>query len=270
MILLGRRNQFKGKVSVVTGGGAGLGAAFCRALAADGAQVVVADIRGDLARQVAGAVGGEAAEAAEADVSDPRQITELLQATKAKYGSLDLVINNAGISAGGEPWEIPWEAWERVIRVNLMGVIAGSVAALRIMKEQGSGWILNMGSTNGLALTPMLGPYSASKAGVVFFSRGLAEEAAAFGVHVAVGCPGNVQTGILPSHVSSLTPPMDPDLAARRILHALARKKRIIIFPLYAKLWWWLDRLNPGLLGPLRQVIVKRARGRAAAATAFK
>lgn len=262
-----RENQFAGKVAVVTGGGAGLGAAFCRALAANGARVVVADIRGDLAAQVAAGIG---AEAAEVDVSDPERITALLKATKAKYGSLDLVINNAGITAGGDSWEIPWGSWKGVIQVNLLGVIAGSLAAVKIMKEQGSGKILNMGSTNGLALTPRLGPYSASKAGVVFFSRGLAEEAAAFGVHVAVGCPGNVQTGILPSHVSSLTPPMDPDFAARRILHALARGKRIIIFPLYAKLWWWLDRLSPELLGPLRRVIVRRARGRAAGATAFK
>lgn len=259
-------SQFAGKVAVVTGGGGGLGAAFCRALASSGAKLVVADIRGDMAARLAGEIG---AEAAELDVSDPEQIARLLAATRSKYGSLDLVINNAGVTAGGEPWEIPWESWERVVRVNLMGVIAGSLAALRIMKEQGSGWILNMGSTNGLALTPMLGPYSASKAGVVFFSRGFAEEAVAFGVDVAVACPGNVRTGILPAHVSSLTPPMDPDYTARRILRELTRGKRIIIFPFYARLWWWLDRLSPALLGPLRQVIVRRARSRAGAASRF-
>jgi NAD(P)-dependent dehydrogenase (short-subunit alcohol dehydrogenase family) len=255
--------HFAGKVAVVTGGGAGLGAAFSRALAADGARVVIADVRGDKAAQLAASIG---AEAAEVDVSDSDQITSLLQATKSKYGSLDLVINNAGISAGGEPLEIPLEDWRRVLEVNLMGTIAGSLAAFRIMSEQGSGQILNMGSINGLALTPMLGPYSASKAGVVFFSRGLAEEARACGVHVAVACPGNIQTALLPSHVSSMTPPMDPDYAAARILKALARGKHIIVFPTYAHLWWWLDRLSPELLGPLRQVIVKRARARAAIA----
>ncbi len=262
-----RTNQFKGKVAVVTGGGGGLGAAFSRALAADGARVVVADICGDLAAQVADAIG---AEAAQVDVSDPQQIAELLKATRARYGSLDLVINNAGITAGGMPWDIPWEAWERVIRVNLLGVIAGSLAALKIMKEQGSGQILNMGSMNGLALVPNLGPYSASKAGVVFFSRGLADEARDFGVQVAVGCPGNVRTAILPSHVTSLMPPMDPYYAARRILRALGRGKQIIIFPFYARLWWWMDRLSPQLLGPLRQIVVKRARIRDAAASAPK
>jgi NAD(P)-dependent dehydrogenase (short-subunit alcohol dehydrogenase family) len=251
-----------GKVAMVTGGGSGLGAAFSHALAVDGARVVVADVNGDKAAQVAAAIG---AEAAEVDVSDSEQITSLLHATKSKYGSLDLVINNAGISAGGEPLEIRLEDWQRVLQVNLMGVITGSLAALRIMAEQRSGQILNVGSLNGLALTPMLGPYSASKAGVVFFSRGLAEEAKTLGVHVAVACPGNIQTSILPSHVTSLMPPMDPDYAARRILKALRRGRRIIVFPLYANLWWWLDRLSPELLGPLRQVIVRRARARQAA-----
>ena len=134
------------------------------------------------------------------------------------------------------------------IWVNLMGVIAGSLAALRIMKEQRSGYILNMGSTNGLALTPMLGPYSASKAGVVFFSRGLAEEAKEWGVHVAVGCPGNIRTAILPSHVTSLMRPMDPDYAAQRLLKGLSQKRRVIVFPMYARLWWWLDRFKPGTI----------------------
>jgi NAD(P)-dependent dehydrogenase (short-subunit alcohol dehydrogenase family) len=258
-----RAAYFAGKVAVVTGGGSGLGAAFSRALAADGARVVIADIRGDLAAKAAAAIGGEAAEV---DVSDSEQLTTLLQTTKSKYGSLDLMINNAGISAGGEPLKIRLEDWHRVLQVNLMGVIVGSLGALKIMAEQGSGRILNISSLNGLALTPMLGPYSASKAGVAFFSRGLAEEAKALGVQVSVACTGNIQTSILPSHVTSLMPPMDPDYAARRILKALGRGKRIIVFPMYAHIWWWLERLSPDLLGPLRQVVVKRARAREAAA----
>lgn len=257
-------NVFKGKVAVVTGGGGGLGAAFCRALASVGAQVVVADIRKDMAEQVAAAIGGEAVCL---DVSNSDQIKSLLQQTRQKYGSLDLVINNAGKLVGGEPWEIATEVWEEVIRINLLGVITGSVAALELMKEQRSGTILNIGSTTGIALCPMLGPYTASKAGVVFFSRGLAEEALAYGVHVAVGCPGNIRTGLTPPHVTPWMPLMEPDYVARRMLNALAKRKRLIVFPYYAKLWWWLDRINPELLTPFRQIVVKRARARAAART---
>ena len=150
-----------------------------------------------------------------------------------------------------------------MLAINLTGVIAGSLAALRIMAEQDTGQILNIGSLTALALTPMLGPYSASKAGVVTFSRGLAEEARAFGVHVAVACPGNIQTAILPAHVTPLMAPMDPDYAARRILRALGQGKHIIVFPFYARLWWWLERLSPELSGPLRQVVVQRGLERA-------
>lgn len=260
--LVRRLSHFEGKIAVVTGGGSGLGAAFSRALAASGARVIVVDVQGEKAAQVALEIGGEPAQV---DVTNAEQISDLLRSVKSKYGTLDLVINNAGILIVGEALEIPLEDWLRVIHVNLVGVIAGSLAALRIMAEQKSGQILNIGSLSGLALVPMQGPYSTSKAGVVFFSRELAEEAKTWGVQVAVACPGNIQTGIQLSHISRLTPPVQADYASRRILNALGRGKQIIVFPMYANFWWWLDRLSPALLGPLRQIMVKRARVRAAA-----
>ncbi|MDR3738679.1 MAG: SDR family NAD(P)-dependent oxidoreductase [Terracidiphilus sp.] len=255
----GSIGRFAGKTAFVTGAGAGLGAAFSRVLAASGAHVVVADVNADKAEITARAIG---AEAMALDVREPERIAQALQATRRKYGSLDVVINNAGVTAGGEPLDLLWSDWTGVIQVNLLGVIAGSIEALRIMKEQGSGWILNMGSTNGLALTPMLGPYSASKAGVVLFSRGLAEEAKGFGVHVSVGCPGNIRTAILPGNVSRLMPPMDPDVAARKLLDGMLRRRRVIVFPFYARAWWWADRIHTELLAPFRQEIVRRARVR--------
>ncbi|MGB7170893.1 MAG: SDR family NAD(P)-dependent oxidoreductase [Acidobacteriaceae bacterium] len=249
---------------MVTGAGAGLGAALARNLKAAGCHVVVADLHGDKAAQIAAEIG---AEAAEVDVANWEQVANLLRATKARYGSLDLMVNNAGILIGGEPLEIPVEHWRRVLDVNLTGLIAGSLEALRIMAEQGSGQILNITSVSGLALSPMLGAYSASKAGAVMFSRGLAEEARAYGVHVALACPGNMRTALAPAHVTWLMPAMEPNYAAKRILRSLRRGKRIIVFPFYANVWWWTERLSPGLLGPFRQVVVKRARARQDAAT---
>ena len=252
------RRDFSGKVAVVTGGGAGLGAAFVRALAVQGARAVIAvDVRFPTPAP-------DGIEYAQVDVADAEAIAGLLHSVRSRHGALDLVINNAGISVDGEPLSIQVSDWERVIRINLLGVIHGSVAALRIMEQQRSGTILNMGSLTGLALTPLLGPYSASKAGVVTFSRGLAEEARGLGVSVSVACPGNIATSILPEHVSGLMKPMPADYAARRILAAAAEGKRIIVFPLYARTWWWLERLSPQLLAPLRQVIVNRSRHRAA------
>jgi NAD(P)-dependent dehydrogenase (short-subunit alcohol dehydrogenase family) len=249
---------FQNQVVVVTGGGAGLGAAFTRALLALGARAVFAvDISFS-------APPHPSVEAVELDVTDAAAFTQFLEQTAERFGSLDLIVNNAGISVDGEPLQIAAQDWERVIRVNLLGVIYGSLAALRIMARQGSGCILNMGSMTGLALTPLLGPYSSSKAGVITFSRGLAEEAIGSGVRVSVACPGNIATSILPGHVSGLMKPMKADYAAHRILVGAAKGQRIIVFPLYAKVWWWLERVSPQLLGPLRQVIVRRSRARAA------
>jgi NAD(P)-dependent dehydrogenase (short-subunit alcohol dehydrogenase family) len=153
--------QFRGKVAVVIGGGGGLGTALSRALVNCGAKVVIADLRKDAALRVAQAIDGEAAQV---DVTDPDQIAALLHATKTKYGSLNLVINNAGIMVDGESLDVHWKDWQHVIQVNLMGVIAGSLAALKIMKQEGSGQILNIASLSGIALIPMQVPYSTSKA----------------------------------------------------------------------------------------------------------
>lgn len=254
--------DFKGKVAVVTGGGAGLGAAFTRVLVAQGARVVVAV---DL-RFLAPAADG--VEEVVLDICQAGAFAGLLDEVARRFGGLDLVINNAGVSVDGEPLAIPFAEWQRVIRVNLLGVIDGSLAALRIMAAQGRGTILNIGSLTGLALTPLLGPYSSAKAGVVTFTRGLAEEAVGLGVSVSVACPGNIATSILPEHVSGLMKPMPAEYAAARILAGAAGGRRIIVFPLYARTWWWLERLSPQLLAPLRQVIVKRSRARAAAKAA--
>jgi len=147
--------------------------------------------------------------------------------------------------------------------VNLTGVVAGSLAAFQIMKNQRSGQILNISSMSGLSLIPGSSAYSASKAGVLRFSRELALEAAYHGVGVSVACPGNIGTPLLQhQHISSFTPLVSPDCAASKILRSLERRKQIIIFPGYARIIWWLDRLSPHLLDPFRREMIKRARAR--------
>jgi len=254
------RDIFSNKVAVITGGASGLGAALAKQLVAAGATVIIADIAREKAQEVAAALG-KRAHAMGLDVSSPEQVDSVVQRVKSDFGSLDLFFNNAGVSTYGEASDLPFAEWDRVLRVNLIGVIAGSMSAYRVMKEQGSGRIINMGSASVFTCDPLLGPYITSKFGVVGFSRVLAIEAEDYNVRVSVVCPGNIRTPMLDlKEPSWLTPAIPVEKAARCIVQGIARNRKIIVFPLRWRFVWWVDRLNPALLNPLRRVIVRRAR----------
>jgi NAD(P)-dependent dehydrogenase (short-subunit alcohol dehydrogenase family) len=254
--------NFNNKVALITGGGSGLGAALAKRLTMEGARVIIADIALDRAQRVASELG-ERAHAVAVDVANPAELESVVQKAKSDFGSLDLFFNNAGISIYGEACDLPFSEWNRLLRINLMGVIAGSLSAYRIMKEQGSGQIVNIGSASVFTCDPLLAPYVTSKFGVVGLTRVLAIEAEAYNVQVSLVCPGNIRTPMLDEKEPSwLTPAIPVDEAARRILQAVSRNKKIIVFPLRWRLIWWVDRLNPSLLNPLRRMIVRRAQAR--------
>jgi short-subunit dehydrogenase len=175
-------------------------------------------------------------------------------------------VNCAGISSYGETSEIPRAEWDRVIDVNLRGTIDVSLAAFASMREGGGGSIVNVASVSAFLNPPLFGPYITSKAAVIGFSRALAVEAEAHGVLVSVVCPGNVRTPMLGAWKQSfLTPSISPEDAATRILKGVAKRRTMIVFPFYAKVFWYLDRLSPGLLDPARRAILRRARARKSA-----
>jgi NAD(P)-dependent dehydrogenase (short-subunit alcohol dehydrogenase family) len=254
---------FSPKVAIVTGGGSGIGAAVAKELAATaGTRVIVADLSLEKAQATATEIGA-LAEAVQLDVVDSDQVDVLVKRVKATYGSLDLMFNSAGVSCYGEILKLTYGDWQRILKVNLFGVIAGSIAAYAVMAEQGSGHIINMGSMAAFLHDPLFAPYVTSKCGVVGFSRALACEAEGHGVVVSVVCPGNVRTPMLNDcEPSRFTPPISPQDAARRILDAASKKRMFVVFPFYARLIWWLDRLSPKLLIPIRREILRRARQR--------
>src|SRR5262245_5973087 len=187
---------FSGKVAFVTGGASGIGCALCKELVRRGAKVVVADIDKKGAQQVASDLTDHHAEAVELDVANALPVEETIRNVAAKYGRLDYAFNNAAIAAIGEVRDMAAADWQRLVDVNLLGVIYGSMAAYRIMIEQGSGHIVNISSLTGLIPSPILTAYSTTKWGVMGFSTGLRAEAAGLGVKVSVVCPGLVRTNI--------------------------------------------------------------------------
>lgn len=262
--------DFNPKVAIVTGGGSGLGAAISRELAGAGSRVIVADINLKGAEATARELGAKA-EAVQLDVSDSAQFEALIRRVKADYGSLDLLFNGAGVSCYGEILDLTEVDWKKVLQVNLWGTINGSLAAYRVMAEQGSGNIINMGSLATFLFDPLFAPYTTSKCGVVGFSRILACEAEPYGVSVSVICPGNIRTPLLGQcEPSRFTPAMPAEEAASRILKAAAKKKTLVVFPFYTRMFWWIDRLSPKLLNPFRREMLRRARQRKASAAAGK
>ena len=184
------RKILEGKTAIVTGGGIGLGRAYARALAAEGARVVVADIDEPAAEAVAEEVGGLAVRV---DVTSVEQTRGMAERAVRTYGAIDILVNNAGMysSIKKKPFlEIPVEEWDRVIAVNVTGVFLCCRAVHPQMKKQKKGKIINISSGTVLGGTPMFLHYVTSKAGVIGLTRALAREVGADGVNVNTITPG--------------------------------------------------------------------------------
>ncbi len=253
----------RGRVAIVTGGGSGIGAALVRVLAARGASVVIADIDTAAAKRTADQINAGAVSTAVLDVRDAAAVADLIRQTAADHGRLDLIFNNAGIAVGGRVEELVLDHWDRVIDVNLRGVVHGVHAAYPLMLSQGFGHIVNTASLAGLVPGPMLAPYAAAKHAVVGLSLALRAEAAGRGVRVSVVCPGFVDTPLL-SNVNPDLPQTkagadavalarltgrlyDADSLAADVLRGVARNRAVIVAPARARLAWRMTRYAPGL-----------------------
>jgi NAD(P)-dependent dehydrogenase (short-subunit alcohol dehydrogenase family) len=256
-------DAFKDKVAIVTGGASGIGRALCEQLGKRGAVVTVADLNKEGVAEVASGINRTdgRAKAVHLDVAEAEQIQKLIDETVSEHRRLDYMFNNAGISIGGEVRDMNLEHWQRVIAVNLWGVIYGTTCAYSLMVRQGFGHIVNTASLAGLIPGPTNTPYGTSKYAVLGLSTSLRAEGAALGVKVTVVCPGFVQTGIydasplLKADKEKLQANipfrmMDATKAAEKILQGVRRNRAIIVFPFHARFLWWLYRLCPSLLSP--------------------
>ena len=192
-------NGLAGKTALVTGAGSGIGQASALRFAEEGANVVVADIVERSGRETVDRIedaGGDATFVG-VDVSDLASVERTVDAAVDTYGSLDFAHNNAGILTDfAEVTDIEETDWDRLLDINLKGVWACMKAELPVMKEQGSGAIVNTASEAGLVGMGGLGSYSASKHGVVGLTRTAALENAGRGIRVNAIAPGPTKTNI--------------------------------------------------------------------------
>jgi len=191
------RFRLDGKVAVVTGSSRGIGLAIAAALGEAGATVVVNGRSAESAAagaETVRAVGGTAHPIG-ADVTRAEEMERLIAETAERFGGLDLMVNNAGVSEFYKRAEAVTEAdWDAVMASNLKSVFLGCSAAGRRMKEQGGGVIINVTSIGGLSVLPRLLAYCAAKAGIVQVTRVLAVEWAQYGIRVNAIAPGWVET----------------------------------------------------------------------------
>lgn len=193
--------KLRGKVAIVTGGGSGIGRATCLELASQGADIVVADLNREAAQGVAGEVSalGHKALPVRVDVTDSRQVKDMVEQALKELGQIDILVNNAGWDKLEPFVQSMEETWDKVIALNLKAPIICARAVLDHMIEKGGGKIVNISSDAGKAGSSGEAVYSGCKAGVVGFSKTLAREMARYNINVNCVCPGPTDTPMLRS-----------------------------------------------------------------------
>jgi 2-hydroxycyclohexanecarboxyl-CoA dehydrogenase len=186
------------KVAIVTGAGQGIGRGIAEKLAAEGAIVVVTDINESTAKDTAKAIGGGAL-GLRADVTSPESVAAMVDQVVRQFGRIDVLVNNAGWDTAGRFVDSDPADWDRVIQVNLYGVLHTCKAVLPIMAEQGYGSVVNIASDAGRVGSSGEAVYSAAKGGVIAFSKSTARELARHQVNVNSVCPGPADTPLFAS-----------------------------------------------------------------------
>jgi NAD(P)-dependent dehydrogenase (short-subunit alcohol dehydrogenase family) len=191
--------EIQGTTAVVTGGASGIGRATALELARRGADVVLADIHDDRLRETAAAItdlGGRSLPV-RCDVTSDADLDALAAAAFAEFGTVDILMNNAGIAVLGPPHRVEMAEWQRILDVNVLGLVRGVRAFVPAMVERGRGYVVNTASIAGIwAYTWDATPYITSKFAAYGFSEALARSLRPLGVGVSVLCPGLVHTNL--------------------------------------------------------------------------
>jgi NAD(P)-dependent dehydrogenase (short-subunit alcohol dehydrogenase family) len=263
--------------SVITGAGGGFGRALAYDLARRQARLVLSDVDLDGLAETAGHARSLGAEVVDTrcDVRDAAQVEALAELAHERFGGVDILCNNAGIAVVGAVGEVPLDEWQLQLDINLYGVIYGCHSFVPRMRQQGSGFILNVASAAGLLTAARMGPYNVSKAGVIALSETLYGELHGSGVHVSALCPTFFRTNI-----GANTRSPDPRVAAasRKLverakwsakdiaaiaLRGLERGQLYIVPQSDGRLLWAVKRALPQTFHRLTGRVAKRMSGTA-------
>jgi NAD(P)-dependent dehydrogenase (short-subunit alcohol dehydrogenase family) len=268
--------SFTGKVCVVTGAGSGIGRALALALAGDGARLAISDINADTVAETAALVAeravGAAVETYTLDVADKQAVFAHADAVLEQFGTVNLVVNNAGVAVSKSFLEMPIEDFEWLMGINFWGVVYGSKAFLPHLIASGDGHLVNISSVFGIIGVPRQSSYNAAKFGVRGFTEALRQEMQIAKAPVGVSCvhPGGVRTGIARAARTDASDPVKeaaafdkmarttPERAAEIILGGVRKNSPRILVGRDAVA---ID-LMARTLGPAYQAIVSRAAAR--------
>lgn len=178
---------------LITGAGSGLGRALAARWAGTGARVLLTDVDADAGRAAAAELG---ADFTTLDVRREPDWQLAVDWCRDHWGGLDVLVNNAGVGAGGRFERLDWAHWQWVLEINLAGVVRGCQAAVGLFQQQGTGHLVNVASMAGLLNPPAMASYNVSKAAVVALSETLRTELRPYGIRVTVVCPGFFATNL--------------------------------------------------------------------------
>jgi NAD(P)-dependent dehydrogenase (short-subunit alcohol dehydrogenase family) len=195
--------RLKDKVAVVTGAGTGIGQAIAELFAQEGAKVVIAELDGARGKSVADGIAkaGGAAMFHRTDVSREADVRAMVEAATARYGTVNVLVNNAAAFVFGKVEDIKDSDWQRVFGVNVIGQSYCVRAVLPHMREAGGGSIVNIASVSSFIAQPAFVPYNASKGAVLQLTRCLAMDLAPDGIRVNAICPGAIKTSATDRHI---------------------------------------------------------------------
>ena len=206
--------DYKNKVVIVTGGERGIGLAIAKAFAGCGAKIAIAGIMQEEFDNAKSEVEKFSdCICVPTDVSDETSVIAMVKTVKERFGSIDIVVNNAGINKSAPAEDMPLEFWQKVLSVNLTGTFLVCREAAKVMLDQGGGRIVNIASMSGLVVNPLPQTqcaYNSSKAGVIMLTKCLANEWAERGIRVNAIAPGFMRT---PLTKKRLDTPNDPSVA---------------------------------------------------------